>query len=369
MKDITKLATILNADAILIDYRTKKTTYLSEMTDTDKLITNLLIQNMELLLTHTYQSLSYRSGHILTCRVDTQTVICFLFDYSDMFSSNNELIMINSLSNLQSISQVIYTLYTYKNAPEEDVVIRHLGENFSDVQNTQQTKNPQKFFDAETNIIKGIVHSDKEALIIALDDLSHVKIIGEHFASNNLIRGEKDTLISYLAVMNRAIIQWGYPVQLAFKLHNELVQEVELSHRFPDFFQVIREITWQYFKTVQEYRIHNFLPLHQRIHRYIDEHIGENITLDDLASALNTSKKNLNPAFKKEYNVTITQFIRHAKIDAAKELLIASDLNLDEITHLLSFSTKSYFVKTFKEITGVTPAYFRQHFFDQHLHL
>lgn len=369
MKDIKKLVTILNASAILINCKTKKTNYLNEITVTNKALTHLLLKNMDTLLTHTYQSLNFNSGHILTCRIDAQSVICLLFDYSNMPSSNNELTMINSLANLKSISQVIYTLHTYKNAPDEDVMIRHFSEDFSDMQQQDQSKNPQKFFDTETNIIKAVVHSDKESLILALEDLSHIKIVGEHFATNNLIRDEKDALIAYLAVMNRTIIQCGYPVQLAFKLRDKLIQEIELSQRFADFFQIIREITWQYFNTVQEYRIHHFLPLHRRIRHYIEEHIGQNITLDDLASALNTSKKNLNPAFKKEYNVTITQFIRHAKIDAAKELLIASDLNLDEITHLLSFSTKSYFVKTFKEITSVTPAYFRQHFFDQHLHL
>ncbi|WP_263431614.1 helix-turn-helix transcriptional regulator [Leuconostoc gasicomitatum] len=93
------------------------------------------------------------------------------------------------------------------------------------------------------------------------------------------------------------------------------------------------------------------------------------MTLDDIATRLNASKKLLNPAFKNEYGITITQFIRQVKIDAAKELLIASDLTLLDISNLLSFSTTTYFVKTFKEITGLTPKYFRQHFFDQHLHL
>ncbi|WP_432707717.1 AraC family transcriptional regulator [Leuconostoc citreum] len=36
---------------------------------------------------------------------------------------------------------------------------------------------------------------------------------------------------------------------------------------------------------------------------------------------------------------------------------------------MLSFSSQSYFIKTFKDLTGTTPQYFREHFFDQHLHL
>ncbi|WP_349582124.1 AraC family transcriptional regulator [Leuconostoc citreum] len=65
--------------------------------------------------------------------------------------------------------------------------------------------------------------------------------------------------------------------------------------------------------------------MHLRIKSYINEHIGENITLNDIASALHASKKTLNPAFKKEYKLTITQFIRQRKVAVAKELLIACE--------------------------------------------
>lgn len=330
---------------------------------------NFLITHAELLSRHTYQSLNYNLGHILTCHVDDDTIICFSFNYNNPLSNNSELMMIQSLSNLKTIAQIIYSLYNVSESPDVPVMITNLTDNKEISKNTPRPFEPNKFFNTETEIIKAIIYSNKKELITSLNKLSQIQLIGERFASNNIIRGEKDTIISYVAVLNRAIIQWGYPVDLAFQLHNELVQEIELSPQFLDFFQVIREITWHYYKIIKNYRMTNFLPLHKRIKQYIKEHITDNITLDDIATALNTSKKTLNPAFKNEYNVTITQFIRQTKIDTAKELLIASDLTLMEISSLLSFSTTSYFIKTFKKVTGITPNYFRQHFFDHHLHL
>lgn len=368
MKDIKKLANILNADVILIKIATKQINFLDEYTNSNKNPVNLLIDNINLLTNHIYQSLDYDSGHILTCHVNQETIVCFSFKYDDLLSTGSELMMLHSLSNLKSISQIIYTLYNSTVAPEEDVRITKFSDKIYIKKDSNEFFNPQIFFNIETDIIKAIVHSRKSNLITALEKLSRLKIIGERFASNNMIRGEKDTLISYISVLNRAIVQWGYPVESAFQLHNELVQEIELSPQFLDFFQIVREVTWHYFKIVQNHRVNNFLPLHQRIKQYIKEHISKSFTLDDIATALNASKKTLNPAFKKEYKVTITQFIRQTKIDTAKELLIASHLTLLEISNLLSFSTASYFVKTFKEITGVTPNHFRQHFFDEELH-
>ncbi|WP_349516186.1 helix-turn-helix transcriptional regulator [Leuconostoc suionicum] len=370
MNDIKKLAEILNADVIFLNLTTKNADYLDDTkANSNNEIINFLLTNIELLSNHQYQSLDYNSGHILTCQVTDEVIICLSFNYVDPQTNSSELMMLHSLSNLKSISQIIYTLYNFQDAPEEDVLITQFSDKKRIKTEPQQEFDPNIFFNTETEIIKSIVHSHENQLSHALTKFENLKIIGERFASNNLIRGEKDTLISYISVLNRAIVQWGYPVDLAFQLHNELVQEIELSPQFLDFFQVIREITWHYYKVIKNYRMNNFLPLHKRIKQYIKEHITENITLDDIATALNASKKTLNPAFKNEYNVTITQFIRQTKIDTAKELLIASDLTLLEISSLLSFSTNSYFVKTFKEITGITPNYFRQHFFDQHLHL
>ncbi|MBZ5988682.1 helix-turn-helix domain-containing protein [Leuconostoc gasicomitatum] len=367
MNDIQKLADILNAAVILLNSNTHEANYLNaQPTDTSNHTINFLLANIQLLSNHQYQSLNSPWGHILTCQITNNLIICLSFNYSE---TSNELMTMHSLSNLKSISQIIYKLYNGKDAPDTDVIITK----FSDKQlvkiENNQPFDATLFFNAETDIIKAIIYSHNEQLTSALEKLSYIKIIGERFANNNFIRGEKDTLISYIAVLNRAIIQWGYPVESAFRLHNDLVQEIELSSQFFDFFQVIREVTWHYFNVIKNYRVTNFLPLHERIRQYVKEHITESMTLDDIATRLNASKKLLNPAFKNEYGITITQFIRQVKIDAAKELLIASDLTLLDISNLLSFSTTTYFVKTFKEITGLTPKYFRQHFFDQHLHL
>nr|WP_243132434.1 AraC family transcriptional regulator [Leuconostoc pseudomesenteroides] len=47
--------------------------------------------------------------------------------------------------------------------------------------------------------------------------------------------------------------------------------------------------------------------------------------------------------------------------------MIASNLSLIEIAELLSFSTATYFVKTFKKVPGVTPNHFRKHFISRPL--
>lgn len=368
MENLKKMATIVNANAFIINLSSKKITRLTQSNTKNESLINTLVTNLNLINHNLYQSLNYNDGHLITCCIEHTLVICFAFDYSNLCSENSELMIVNSLTNIQSVAQILYTLYTKRDAPKTPVVITHIQPNLEYITVFEKKDDPEKLFNLETIIVDAIINSEKEKIKKTLDELSHVQLIKQQ-VSNNLLRSEKYTLVGYLAILNHAIIYWGYPVQLATKIHNESIKEVELTHYIPDFFQFICEITWHYFKIIQEYRVHNFLPLAERIHQYIKEHISENITLNNIAEGLTESKNNLNPAFKAEYDSTIKQFIKKSKIDTSKELLLTSSFSIAEISDILSYTNASYFVKTFKEITGMTPAFFRKNFFNKQMSL
>ncbi len=61
-------------------------------------------------------------------------------------------------------------------------------------------------------------------------------------------------------------------------------------------------------------------------------------------------------------NLTISEFITQEKIEEAKRLLIGSNHTLLEISNLLHFSDQSYFTKSFKKVTGMTPKVYRNRY-------
>ena len=60
--------------------------------------------------------------------------------------------------------------------------------------------------------------------------------------------------------------------------------------------------------------------------------------------------------------MTISEFIMQEKIEEAKRLLILSNHTILEISSLLHFTDQSYFTKTFKKVTGVTPKVYRNRY-------
>lgn len=88
---------------------------------------------------------------------------------------------------------------------------------------------------------------------------------------------------------------------------------------------------------------------------YIDAHICEPIRIEDLASLIYRSRSQTIRIFKKRYGITPYQYILNGKAEAAKSMLLNTNMSVKEIAFELSFADEHYFSNVFKKITGMTP--------------
>lgn len=94
---------------------------------------------------------------------------------------------------------------------------------------------------------------------------------------------------------------------------------------------------------------------------FIERHFNDNIGLDDMALASNSSKFHLMRSFQKETGMTPGDYLAKVRIENAIKLVVFSgDLKLEEVASLCGFSSANYFGKVFKKHTGKTPADFRK---------
>ena len=94
--------------------------------------------------------------------------------------------------------------------------------------------------------------------------------------------------------------------------------------------------------------------------RYIDEHFAESITLDLLADIAHVNKYYLVHAFNKEYGVSPINYLIERRIRESKYLLENTDYSLSQISHLLGFSSPSYFSQSFRRLTSQSPMEYRK---------
>lgn len=93
---------------------------------------------------------------------------------------------------------------------------------------------------------------------------------------------------------------------------------------------------------------------------YLDEHYAESVSLDSLSEQFFISKYYLSREFKKEYGITIVQYLLTKKITHAKELLRYSTSSIEEIAGLCGIDDASYFNKIFRKIEGCTASEYRK---------
>jgi two-component system response regulator YesN len=63
--------------------------------------------------------------------------------------------------------------------------------------------------------------------------------------------------------------------------------------------------------------------------------------------------------FKKETGETFIEYVTRMKMERAKEMLDQTACTVGEICEQLGYDNQSYFIKTFKAHSGVTPMEYR----------
>jgi transcriptional regulator GlxA family with amidase domain len=120
------------------------------------------------------------------------------------------------------------------------------------------------------------------------------------------------------------------------------------------------EILFSYFmkqarlkSAVRDNRISNLL-------NYIQQHISEVITIDDLAEKACQTKSHLIRSFSKIMGITPLQYILQKKIQHAQSLLLSTDMTVSKISEATGFNDVSYFIRLFKKNIGFTPQEYRE---------
>ena len=87
---------------------------------------------------------------------------------------------------------------------------------------------------------------------------------------------------------------------------------------------------------------------------------SQNTTLESVAQQLNLNPAYVSRIFKKETGVKFMDYLTGMRVEKAKELLTGSNLKIKEVCERLGYSNINYFIKVFKDATGVTPGDYRR---------
>lgn len=97
---------------------------------------------------------------------------------------------------------------------------------------------------------------------------------------------------------------------------------------------------------------------------FVYDHFAEPITIDDLAAAGLTSRRQVFRIFQNTLHTTPMEYIEKYRVQYACKLLMETDLSITEIAMRCGMNSISYFGKRFRNIQGQTPSEFRKRWHD-----
>ncbi|WP_165452371.1 helix-turn-helix domain-containing protein [Paenibacillus thalictri] len=95
---------------------------------------------------------------------------------------------------------------------------------------------------------------------------------------------------------------------------------------------------------------------------YINEHLHERPTLEQLAELVSLSKEHLRFLFQKELGLAPLKFAASMRLQRAREMLLLSTYPMKEIAQRLGFQDQHHFTRSFHQAEGLSPSAYRRKF-------
>lgn len=195
---------------------------------------------------------------------------------------------------------------------------------------------------------KVVLHLKKELVenqLMQVPEMSSVK--GLFVAS---MRGVVFTHVQKQDFGERIFALEGLPAHKQYLKIIELLQDLSLAYGEDDL------IFAEPYSGHMNYKEHDRMS---RIHRYIDEHYTQSISLSDISALANMTKEAFCRYFKEATGYTFVQFLQRYRISQAK-LMMMEGKSISDACYACGFESLSYFNRVFKKVTSQNPRDFRK---------
>lgn len=94
--------------------------------------------------------------------------------------------------------------------------------------------------------------------------------------------------------------------------------------------------------------------------QYLEENMNRNLTIEEVADALDMNKDYLGKQIKHKTGLSFRTLYNRVKIEYAKPLIKSGQYKVYEISELLGYSSPDYFTQHFKNEVNMTPAEYKK---------
>ncbi len=216
---------------------------------------------------------------------------------------------------------------------------------------------PHNSYSQEQAILRIVRRGDTAALRSWMENAPAIR--GGIVAADQL-RQMKNIFIVTATLVSRAAIRGGLDVEDAFSLSDYYIQSCERLDQPEKIVNLQYHMVLDYTEKVEKLHLGGRPgKLSAAVANYVQHHLSEVISTEELARSLYMSRTYLSAKFRDETGMKLAEFIAKEKTEEAKRLLRYTERSAADISDYLGYSSPAHFTRVFKKYTGQTPAEYR----------
>lgn len=178
--------------------------------------------------------------------------------------------------------------------------------------------------------------------------------------TKDLLRDAKNRLVILNTLCRKAAEKsFVHPIYLN-EISTSYALQIEDSSSVENLNALILDMIRRYCLLVQNQSMMNYSPVIRKALNYIHFNLHHPLSLKSIAEVLNVNPNYLSTIFKKELEITLTEFINQQRIHIAVKLLNTTDLQIQDVAWNVGMNDVNYFTKLFKKAVGVTPSCYKK---------
>lgn len=189
-------------------------------------------------------------------------------------------------------------------------------------------------------------------LVVAIDDESFQQALAEELAGGGadfeIIPSTTDDILKRMLLQLKRELEFGCP---SGRLYGESLITAIISYALPRY-GIVRPVLRQYHRGLSSARL-------KRVLEYIDDCLGRDLGVPELASVAGLSQYHFCKLFRVSMGRTVHQYVLDRRMDAACGLIDRSVLSLAAIGAQVGFLNPCHFSAAFRRRMGITPREYR----------
>lgn len=188
--------------------------------------------------------------------------------------------------------------------------------------------------------------------------------------SNGVRSGGKDPFLhalvsctSFTSLCVREAIEAGISPEMAYSIGDSYIQSMVSAKDISELNAINHSMYEDFITRVHKHRTNpNVSHYIQACRDYIELHTDQALSLSVLAQRVGYSESHLSRKFKQEMGVSVSAYIKYARVERAKMLLTTTHNSVSKIAESLQFCSSSHFSDAFQAVTGMKPQQYRKEY-------